>query len=799
MERNNTRTTNPSRQTSKSSAEVIKDVVHLCVQNWYWFVLSLLVALGIGFYLTVQKQPVYLRTASIMVKDNKSAGSTEAVLKDLGMMQTSTNLTNELLMLKSSVVADEVVKRLRLDVDYSRKGKFYNPVMYGIDRPLEVRFLDINDQEGASLTVALQSDSTVVLSGLRRSGQAFDENVQAKLGDTLETPIGRLAVIGSPYYREGATCKLGVKRNGLDATTSRVRGNLSVKLRDNNSSIIDIRYRDVSPGRAEDVLNTLMAVYNEKWMQDRNRQIVSTNEFIRERLAVIESELGNVEQNISSYKSEHLITDVGQAGAMAAAQVSEVESQSTELQNKISQLHTVYDYLISTQDDTQQIPFNLGIDNAAIVQKIAEYNTLLLQRNNHLAYSSSQNPLVLDLNKQLASIRRSIVEALGNELSLLRTQQRNLQVVRSRAVSRVATNPQQAKYLLSVERQQKVKEELYLFLLQKREENELSQAFTAYNSQIIEPAHGSWKPIEPVPKTIFLFAILLGLGIPVAFLFLKEVLTTTIQSREDLKQMSVPFAGEIPLATAKQGFFGRLFLKAKPHGKAEVLVVEKNRNMINEAFRVVRSNFEFLLGFDAGHKVVMLTSMVPGSGKTFTSANLSAAVGLKDKRVLAIDLDLRKASLSKYVNRPSHGVADFLSGRKDDWRSLLVQLGKVDVLPCGSLPPNPSELLYSPQFTQLMEEARVQYDYVFLDCPPVEMVADAAIINRFVDLTLFVVRAGMFDRSLLPEIDQWYKEKKYTNMALILNGTDAKSNRYGYHKYGYHRYDYHYYSYAGEK
>ena len=584
MERNNTRATTPLRQNGKSTPQLIKDVLLLCLQNWYWFVLSLLVALGIGFYLTVQKQPVYLRTASIMVKDSKSADATEAMLKDMGIVQTSTNLTNELLLLKSSVVADEVVKRLRLDVDYSRKGKFYDPVMYGINRPLEVRFLDLNDQENAALTVALQADSTVRVSGLRRRGVEYTDNYEARLGDTLETVIGRLAVVGSPYYVDGAKCQLDVRRTGLDAATSRVRSKLTAQLRDNNSSIIDIRYRDVSPGRADDVLNTLMAVYNEKWMQDRNKQIVSTNEFIRERLAVIESELGNVEQNISSYKSEHLITDVGQAGAMAAAQVSEVESQSTELQNKISQLHTVYDYLISTQDDTQQIPFNLGIDNAAIVQKISEYNTLLLQRNNHLAYSSSQNPLVLDLNKQLASIRRSIVEALGNELSLLRTQQRNLQAVRSRAVSRVATNPQQAKYLLSVERQQKVKEELYLFLLQKREENELSQAFTAYNSQIIEPAHGSWKPVEPVPKTIYLFAILLGLGIPAAFLFLKEVLTTTIQSREDLKQMSVPFAGEIPLATANQGFFGRLFLKAKPHGKAEVLVVEKNRNMINEAF-----------------------------------------------------------------------------------------------------------------------------------------------------------------------------------------------------------------------
>ena len=228
----------------------------------------------------------------------------------------------------------------------------------------------------------------------------------------------------------------------------------------------------------------------------------------------------------------------------------------------------------------------------------------------------------------------------------------------------------------------------------------------------------------------------------------------------------------------------------------QVLVAEKNRDIMNEAFRVVRSNLEFLLGFDAAHKVVMLTSLTPGSGKTFISANLSTAVGLKDKKVLAIDLDLRKGSLSDYVGSPSDGISGYLSGKKEDVQSMIVPLGKVDVLPCGTLPPNPSELLYTPRFAQLIETVREQYDYVFIDCPPVEMVADAAIINRYVDLTLFVIRAKMLERSLLPEIQQWYDEKRYTNLTIILNGTDLASGHYGYHKYGYHKYGYQKYGYA---
>ena len=487
--------------------------------------------------------------------------------------------------------------------------------------------------------------------------------------------------------------------------------------------------------------------------------------------------------------------DVHASGAQALAQANDIEQQMTMLDSRIHQLRMVYDYLVSNADDSQQIPFNMGIENGAIVQRIAEYNNLVLQRNNHLAFSSPQNPLVVDLNKQLGILHGSIVEALSSELAMLRTQQQGLRSSRSQAVSRVATAPKQENYLLSVERQQKVKESLYLFLLQTREENELSQAFTAYNTQLVEPPHGSWTPVEPVPRNIYLLAFVLGLAVPAVFLFLREMFKTTVQGRDDLKNLSVPFAGEIPLNTqGKKSRFLR-FKKEKDDKKPEVLVVEKNRNMMNEAFRVVRSNLEFLLGFDASHKVIMLTSLTPGSGKTFISANLSAVVGIKDKKVLAIDLDLRKGSLSAYAESPSHGLSSYLSGRSEDWHDHIVRLGKVDILPCGKLPPNPTELLYTPRFAQLMERAREEYDYVFIDCPPVEIVADAAIINRYVDLTLFVVRAKMLERAFLPEIDKWYTDKKYTNLAILLNGTDATSDHYGYHKYGYHKYGYHYYSY----
>ena len=772
---------------------MIKDILGIILRNWFWFALCLLVALVAAFFYVKSKQPVYARSASIMVRSNVS--DTDRTLKELGITQTPTNLANEILMMNTAIVAEEVVRRLNLDVEYTQDGPFYDKTVYGLDLPLQVRFLDLSDRESAGLDVSLNADGSVRLAELQRGGKRFPEAVQLHLGDTVQTEAGRIAVVPSPYYKQKSACQLHVRRSGIESATGRVRSRIYAGLRDKNSTVIDIHYRDVSPSRAEDVLNTLVSVYNEQWMQERNRKIISTNDFIRERLAVIEQELGSVEQNISSYKSENLIVDVHASGAQALAQANDIEQQMTMLDSRIHQLRMVYDYLVSNADDSQQIPFNMGIENGAIVQRIAEYNNLVLQRNNHLAFSSPQNPLVVDLNKQLGILHGSIVEALSSELAMLRTQQQGLQSSRSQAVSRVATAPKQENYLLSVERQQKVKESLYLFLLQTREENELSQAFTAYNTQLVEPPHGSWTPVEPVHRNIYLLAFVLGLAVPAVFLFLREMFKTTVQGRDDLKNLSVPFAGEIPLNTqGKKSRFLR-FKKEKDDKKPEVLVVEKNRNMMNEAFRVVRSNLEFLLGFDASHKVIMLTSLTPGSGKTFISANLSAVVGIKDKKVLAIDLDLRKGSLSAYAESPSHGLSSYLSGRSEDWHDHIVRLGKVDILPCGKLPPNPTELLYTPRFAQLMERAREEYDYVFIDCPPVEIVADAAIINRYVDLTLFVVRAKMLERAFLPEIDQWYTDKKYTNLAILLNGTDATSDHYGYHKYGYHKYGYHYYSY----
>ncbi|MDE7147742.1 MAG: polysaccharide biosynthesis tyrosine autokinase, partial [Duncaniella sp.] len=359
----------------------------------------------------------------------------------------------------------------------------------------------------------------------------------------------------------------------------------------------------------------------------------------------------------------------------------------------------------------------------------------------------------------------------------------SLQGSQASTTSKIASNPSQAKYLLSVERQQKVKESLYLFLLQKREENELSQAFTAYNTKIVERPGGSSLPTFPNKRNVLMVSFLLGLAIPFGIIYFKESNNTKVRGRKDVEHLAVPFLGELP----QHGHD-----KKNVADEANTIVVEGGkRDIINEAFRVLRTNVEFMCNSSEGNKVIAMTSFNPGSGKSFVSMNLGMAIALKGKKVLIVDGDMRHGSTSAYMGSPARGLADYLSGAVADVDPLIVKTPEcqnLQVLPIGSIPPNPTELLESPRFGELIGELKARFDYVIIDCPPIEVVADAQIIDKFADRTFFVIRAGLFERSMLPELDRLYEEKKYRNMSFILNGSRNDQGRYGYshtYRYGY--------------
>jgi len=398
---------------------------------------------------------------------------------------------------------------------------------------------------------------------------------------------------------------------------------------------------------------------------------------------------------------------------------------------------------------------------------------------------------VVELDNSLSGMRKALVRSIDNQLVSLNEQIRSQQGRGGAATSKIASNPKQSKYLLSVERQQKVKESLYLYLLQKREENELSQAFTAYNTRVISVPGGSMKPTFPVKRNILLVAIALGLLIPIVIIFVRENMNSTVRGRKDLDGVTVPFIGEIPLYVRRKK--GLLFPKEKKPDVQAVVVKEGSRNVVNEAFRVLRTNLEFMSGTGGNGNVIAITSFNPGSGKSFLTMNIGVSLAIKGKKVLVIDGDLRHGSASQYVGSPKPGLSDWLGGKADDLESIIVTDEKhpnLSLLPIGTIPPNPTELLFSGRLEETIAAVRKRFDYVLIDCPPVELVADTQIIGKFADRTVFVVRAGLLERSMLQELQGIYDGKKYKNMSLVLNGTESTGSRYGY-KYGY-KYGYHY-------
>lgn len=769
----------------------IQELFILCLAKWYWFVISLAILLGAATIYLLKTPPVYTRSASLLIKeDGKSGSGNEAagVLGDIDIFRTSTNINNEMLSIQSPAVMYEVVRRLHLDVNYTTDGRFYDPVIYGSDNPYEVSFFDLGDAESASFTLRPDKDGQVKLTDFTRNGEEADGDAVTALNDTVQTPVGRLLVNARPGST-AAQQTVFVSRISMQDATADYSSRLSVALNDEKSTVVNLTLQDVCTQRAEDVLNTLISVYNENWVKDKNQIAVSTSMFINERLGVIERELGNVDEDISSYKSENLLPDVQAAASMYMAESSETNAKIQTLNTQLSMTRYVRSYLTGASSRNQLLPANSGIENSGIEKQIAEYNTLQLRRNDLVANSSETNPLVVDMDHSLHALRDAIIRTLDNYVTTLNTQLRALQQSARQTTARIAANPSQGKYLLSVERQQKVKESLYLFLLQKREENELSQAFTAYNTRVIMPPSGSMVPTAPAKKNILLIAFVIGLIVPVAVIFLRESMNTRIRGRKDLEALTLPFVGEIPqAATKKKGMSDKKSTENNP-----IVVHEGSRDIINEAFRVLRTNLEFMTDKEQHSNVIVVTSFNPGSGKSFLAINIAVSLAIKQKKVLVIDGDMRHGSTSAYVGSPQTGLSNYLSSHVNNLKDIIVtdaRHANLQFLPVGTIPPNPTELLFSDRLKQLIDTVRSQYDYIFIDCPPIEMVADTQIIEQLADRTLFVVRTGLLERSMLPELQRIYDEKKYKNMALILNGTVGSGGHYGY-RYGY-RYGYHY-------
>ena len=819
-----TNTNGFSRRQPTDNSLSITDMLMICLRHWPWFVLSLFVCMSLAALHLLRTPKTYSRTASILVKTTGGEKSNDILMmEELGVNNITSHIYDEIAAIHSPAVILELVKRLHLNMSYFRPGFFRDEPLYAETLPVEVEFEELDDNATASFKLTLNADSTAILSDIILKGEPLNKSWKLHIGRKSHSPLGLMTVKPTLYYKKGMRGDILVTRTSYTTAAQIYGSKISAAQQMETRSIIDINCVDNSISRAENILRTIVSIYGEQWVKNRNQISVSTNEFIKERLAVIEKELGNVDQDIAGFKSAHAMPDVGAVAGQALAQESAADRERQALSNQLYMVRYVRNYVTDPSHAKQLLPASSGIGNSAVEAQIAAYNEKLLERNNLVSNSSEQNPLVGDLDITLDNLRAAIVNSLDNTQTTLNAQLGSVQSVHSQAIGKLSANPQQANHLLSIERQQKVKEALYLFLLQKREENELSQAFTAYNTRTIAEPWGSNRPISPDQNRILLIAFAIAMAIPAGFFILREVSNTKVRGRKDLENLTIPYVGELPQWKPKKG-------EENIDSACHFVVRQHSRDITNEAYRVVRTNLEFMTNQEKQCKIIMLTSFNPSSGKTFITANLGATFAIRDSRVICIDLDLRRGSLSEFVGKPKQGLTNYLSGQVDSYQELIVHqpldnltssstevsvapegsdaqpTHTLDILPMGKTPPNPTELLYSPKLKPMLDELRQHYDYIFVDCPPVEIVADATIISHEADVTLFVIRAGLLDRSMLPELQKNYEEKKYNNMAMLLNGTDA-DHHYGYHRYGYgygrygygKRYGYGYYGYGSGK
>lgn len=794
MKRNNNNYSVDSEEELFSLSNFLK----LCLSKWKWFILSLIVIMGLGVFYILRKEPVYSRSMEVLIKDEEVGNNGTNMVNSfssLSLITSNTKVYNELISMTSPAVIMEVVNRLDLTMNYTRQGGLHPITLYGSSTPFNAIFNDLGQDAFAGFRIKYRPDGTYEISKMWKSEKnavvKYENTVTGTAGNhAIKTPLGNIMVIPNQNFTNinDEEMVIDVVKRGYPQTVEMYKKKLKGDLTDQDADVIKLSIDDVCVQRADDILNTILAVYNERWIEDKNKMTVASSDFITERLSIIERELGEVDSDITDFKSDNQLPDIEEIAKAYVAQDFKLSEDMLTVNNQLAMTRYLKDYLNNPANQYKILPMNTGTENLALEEQIGNYNKLLLERDNLLENASEENPLIKDLNKQLTGSRDAIRHSIDNLIVSLNNILKNISQAQTQNKGELTSNPKKAKVLLSVERKQLVMQELYLFLLQKREENELAKTFTADNTRIITPPYGPYKSVAPKKMLTLFVCFFLALIIPAILLFIQESTNTKIRSKKDVESLPLPFAGEIPFIGKTKKWRRRFQTKKQKQAdidKPKAVVQEGKRDIPNEAFRVVRSNIDFMLGKHDHAAVFAMTSFNPGSGKSFVAYNLCASFAINKKRVLLIDGDLRHGSISNYVNAPRLGLGNFLTGAIDDWHSIIKKaqgFDTLDIIPIGKRPPNPAELLENGRLDSLIEEARNSYDIIMIDCPPVNIVVDTQIINRLVDRTIFVVRAGLLDKAALKDLVMLYDEKKLNNISLLLNATKTEFSSY--HTYG---------------
>ena len=763
----------------------------IVVLHWYWIVLSTIVALGAAFSYLKYTRPVYASNMKILVKDEDSRSRMyrggQLALESMGVISNSNGFDNELEILTSSNISQRVIKSLKLYVSYELDGRLRNHELYKnnpyiVDMP-ENQLVDLHSL--IQLKIDRQGDGVHVAGEIyvpRSKEPILFERSVKELPGSFNTPVGTITLqrnpgVGAELPKQTMYATIMPLEYAAKAYGSR----LSVSASSKTTTVAVLNYLDTQPERAIDYLNELFRSYNEDANEDKNEVALKTEEFLKNRISAIREELDATESNLESYKKKNELINLTNDASNALNKLTEYQKEQVELETQLNLVTALLDYVDDPRNAFNVVPSNLGLKDADMSNLLNKYNDYVLQRNRLLKSSSPENPYVKRLTAQLEEMWPTIRLSLKSVRENILTQKRSAEDQHNLFSRRVGEAPTQERSLNNIIRQQEIKVELYLMLLQKREENYISLNSTAAKARVIDDPRSTGQ-VSPKTKVILLGALVLGLCFPVGLIYLLGLLRYRIEGREDVEMLTkIPVLADIPLAPKSLD------------GELSLAVRENSNDMMEEAFRGLRTNLRFILS--EKENVIACTSCIPGEGKTFISTNLAMSLALLGKRVIIVGLDIRKPRLVKLFGLSSdhRGITTFLSSDSGDFQDLDKQIHhavlnpNLDVLPAGVIPPNPGELISREQLDHAIALLREHYDYVIVDTPPVGLVSDTLSAARVADMTIMVCRADYSPRNNFQLINALHHDNKMPKITLVLNGIDLKKRKYGYY-YGYGKY-----------
>ena len=771
----------------------IQEVLFKYIIHWPWFVGAVLVCLiGAWIYLRMAT-PVYNISATVLIKDDKKGGNTGGMagLEELGLsglISSSQNIDNELEVLRSKTLVKEVVNQLNLYVSYTDEDEFPSKNMYKTSPVI----VSLTPQEAEKLSDPMIVEMSLYPQGSLDVGVTIGDKEYQKHFEKLPAVFpmdeGTLAFFQSPdsLMANKDTTEESSAQN-VRRITAKINSpmkvarvyceNLTIEPTSKTTSVAVISLKNSSLQRGQDFINQLLEMYNRNTNNDKNESAQKTAEFIDERIDIISKELGNTEANLENFKRNAGITDLTSEAQIALTGNAEYEKKRVENRTQISLLEDLRKYIRGNEYEV--LPSNVGLQDAALVATIERYNEMLVERKRLLRTSTENNPAIVNLDTSIRAMKSNVQATLDGTLQGMLITKADLDREANRFSRRISDAPGQERQFVSIARQQEIKAGLYLMLLQKREENAIALAATANNAKIIDEAIADDIPVSPKRKIIYLIALVLGVGIPVGIIYLIGLTKFRLEGRADVEKLTtVPIVGDIPLTDEKNEKDG------------SIAVFENQNNLMSETFRNIRTNLQFML--QNGKKVILVTSTVSGEGKSFISANLAISLSLLGKKVVIVGLDIRKPGLNKIFRLPTKekGITLYLANPDTDLMSL-VQPSDVNknlsILPGGTVPPNPTELLARDGLDKAIEILKKNFDYVILDTAPVGMVTDTLLIGRVADLSVYVCRADYTHKVEYTLINELAEEKKLPNICTVINGVDLKRRKYGYY-YGYGKY-----------